>query len=150
MENGFHMLLYRVFHAQRACLRPWRAALGLGPGQPKLIAYLSKNGPCCQRQLAAYCEIDPAAVSRMLDALEKGGFVTRSADRTDRRTGAVALTDKGREAAAAWGRACGEMEQQMLRGFAPEEAARFAEYLRRARENLRAACPRDPEKEDAP
>ena len=37
------MLLYRAFHAQRSCLRPWRAALGLGPGQPKLIEYLGSE-----------------------------------------------------------------------------------------------------------
>ena len=55
-------------------------------GQPKLIDYLSRCGPCSQKQLADYFEIDPAAVCRMLDALEKGGFVTRGVDRNDRRT----------------------------------------------------------------
>lgn len=149
MESGFHMLLYRAFHAQRSCLRPWRAALGLGPGQPKLIEYLARSGPCSQRQLATYFEIDPAAVCRMLDALEKGSFVTRSAVKGDRRTGMVELTEKGRSAAAAWQHACGEMEQQLLQGFTPEEAERFAQYLRRARENLRAVQTR-PQKEDVP
>ena len=77
-------------------MRPQGAALGLGTGQPKLIDYLARSGPCSQKQLADYFEIDPAAVCRMLDALEKGGFVTRTAGRTDRRTGAVELTAKGR------------------------------------------------------
>ena len=95
MESGFHMLLYRAFHAQRSCLRPWRAALGLGPGQPKLIEYLARSGPCSQRQLATYFEIDPAAVCRMLDALEKGGFVSRGVDRNDRRADTIAITDNG-------------------------------------------------------
>ena len=149
MESGFHMLLYRAFHAQRSCLRPWRAALGLGPGQPKLIEYLARSGPCSQRQLATCFEIDPAAVCRMLDALEKGGFVTRSAVKGDRRTAVVELTEKGRSAAAAWQHACGEMEQQLLQGFTPEEAERFAQYLRRARENLRAVQSHR-QKEDVP
>ena len=149
MESGFHMLLYRAFHAQRSCLRPWRAALGLGPGQPKLIEYLARSGPCSQRQLATYFEIDPAAVCRMLDALEKGGFVARSAVKGDRRGGMVELTEKGRSAAAAWQHACGEMEQQLLQGFTPEEAERFAQYLRRARENLRAVQSHR-QKEDVP
>ena len=149
MESGFHMLLYRAFHAQRSCLRPWRAALGLGPGQPKLIEYLARSGPCSQRQLATYFEIDPAAVCRTRDALEKGSFVTRSAVKGDRRTGVVELTEKGRSAAAAWQHACGEMEQQLLQGFTPEEAERFAQYLRRARENLRAVQSHR-QKEDVP
>ena len=67
-------------------MRPQGAALGLGTGQPKLIDYLARSGPCSQKQLADYFEIDPAAVCRMLDALEKGGFVTRTAGRTDRRS----------------------------------------------------------------
>ena len=149
MENGFHMLLYRAFHAQRSCLSPWRAALGLGPGQPKLIEYLARCGPCSQRQLAAYFEIDPAAVCRMLDALEKGGFAVRSAGKNGRRTGTVDLTEKGRSAAAAWQQACSEMEQQLLQGFTPEETERFAQYLRRARENLRAVQSHR-QKEDVP
>ena len=42
-----------------------------------------------------------------------------------------------------------EMEQQLLQGFTPEEAERFAQYLRRARENLRAVQSHR-QKEDVP
>lgn len=80
MERTFHMLLYRAFHAQRNFLRPSLGELGLGPGQPKLLNYLMNRGPCRQRELADYFEIDPAAVCRMLDCLQKSGFVTRRAD----------------------------------------------------------------------
>ena len=52
MQESMHMLLYRAFHAQRNILRPYMRALGLGAGQPKLIAYLAANGPCRQRDLA--------------------------------------------------------------------------------------------------
>ena len=137
MERRFYMLLYRTYHAQRSVVRPRGAALGLGTGQPKLIDYLSRSGPCSQKQLADYFEIDPSAVCRMLDALEKGGFVTRSVDRNDRRTGAVCLTEKGSRAAAAWQQAAEEVEQQMLAGFTPEERQQFADYFRRAYRNLR-------------
>ena len=40
MESSLHILLYRAFHAQRNYLRPSLQALGLGTGQPKLLAYL--------------------------------------------------------------------------------------------------------------
>ena len=137
MEQQFHMLLYRTFHAQRSVMRPKGAALGLGSGQPKLIDRLARHGPCSQKQLAEYFEIDPAAVCRMLDALEKGGFVRRGVDKTDRRAGTVRLTEKGAQAAAAWQRAAAEVESQMLAGFTPEERAQFAAYLRRVYGNLR-------------
>lgn len=137
MERQFYMLLYRTYHAQRCVVRPKGAALGLGTGQPKLIDYLFRCGPCSQKQLAEYFEIDPAAVCRMLDALEKGGFVTRGVDRNDRRTGTVCLTEKGKCTAEAWQQAAEEVEQQMLAGFTPEEQQQFAEYFRRVYRNLR-------------
>lgn len=139
MERRFYMLLYRAYHAQRHAARPYGAALGLGTGQPKLIDYLSRNGPCSQKQLADYFEIDPAAVCRMLDALEKGGFVIRNVARNDRRTGTVRLTEKGAGAASAWQQAARDVEEQMLAGFTEQEKRQFADYFRRAYRNLKSA-----------
>lgn len=85
------------------------------------------------------CEatIDPAAVCRMLDSLEKGGFVARSAHQADRRADEVSLTPKGRAACAEWQACCRALEQEMLQGFTGEEARQFSEYLARAYHNLR-------------
>ena len=44
MQQTFHMLLYRAFHAQSSVLRPCLTKLGLGTGQPKILGYLSRNG----------------------------------------------------------------------------------------------------------
>ncbi|HIR93506.1 MAG TPA: MarR family transcriptional regulator [Candidatus Egerieimonas intestinavium] len=137
MEGTFYMLMYRAFHAQRNYLRSYLGETGLGTGQPKLISYLDSRGPCRQRDLAEYFEIDRAAVSRMLDSLERGGFVTHQADENNRRADLVELTDKGREAnriCQAHGR---EVEEAFVRGFSPEERERFAEYLSRAYQNIK-------------
>lgn len=144
VEQTFHMLLYRAFHAQRNALRPSLGELGLGAGQPKLLGYLRQNGPCGQRELADYCEIDPAAVCRMLDSLQKGGFVTRRADDQDKRRDLIALTQAGEAACAAWQERCRAMEEQMLAGFTPEERAHFAGYLGRAYRNLKAERGEEP------
>lgn len=136
MERLFHMLIYRTFHAQRSYLRPAVTELGLGTGQPKLLTYLSKHGPCSQKELASYFEIDPAAVCRMLDTLERNGFVNRLAG-PDRRGGQVQLTDAGRQVQKAWRDRCRTMEQTMLQGFSEEEKKAFSDYLSRAYRNLR-------------
>ena len=136
MERTFQMLLYRAFHAHRNRLQPCLRKLGLGPGQPKLLSYLSAHGPCRQRELAEYFEIDPAAVCRMLDALEKGGFVAREPDEGSRRCDRFSLTEAGQAATAAWKREGKAVEEAALRGFTPEERARFSEFLRRAYQNL--------------
>lgn len=137
MERTFHMLLYRAFHAQRHYLRPCLGEIGLEVGQPKLLTYLAGHEPCRQRELAEYFEVDSAAVSRMLDSLEKGGFVTRKMDEESRRSNLIALTDKGRQAQQQWQDRCRAMEGIMLRGFSDEEIARFADYLSRAWQNFR-------------
>ena len=137
MEHTFHMLIYRAFHAQRSALRPCLSELGMGAGQPKLLSYLNRYGPSSQRQLADYFEIDPAAVCRMLDALERNGLIVRSAAKRDRRSGLIELTDAGRAAQSAWEVRCKELEAQMLRGFTDEERAQFSQFLSRAYRNLR-------------
>ena len=111
MEKTFHMLLYRAFHAQRAALRPHMAELGLGPGQPKLLSYLAAHGPSRQKQLADYFDVDPAAVSRMVEGLRRGGFVTTRPDESSRRCELVELTEQGRarpgrNTAARWRSGC--------------------------------------------
>ena len=137
MERKFHMKIFRLFHAQRAELRPLGAALGLGAGQPKLLSYLSAHGSCMQKELADYFEVDPAAISRMLAALERGGFITRDAGAPRRRCGLVELTDKGRKAAQDWAECCERFDERLLRGFSDDERGQFAEFLSRAYRNHR-------------
>lgn len=137
--EDFHMRLMRAFHAQRAYLKPSVDGLGLGPGQAKLLVYLAVHGPSSQREVAGFFETDPASVSRMFDSLERSGFVT-SAPGRDRRTKALELTERGRDAATRWELACDDEQEVMLGGFSPEEEAAFADYLSRARANLRRAA----------
>lgn len=137
MERTFHILLYRAFHAQHNALRPYLTKLGLGFGQPKILAFLLRNGASSQRQLADYYDVDPAAVCRMLDSLQKGGFVSRRPDTADKRRDLIEITPQGQAVYAQWQDCCQAMEQQMLTGFSPQERADFSDYLARAYRNLK-------------
>lgn len=133
--TGFSNSLTRTFQSGRTRLRRRGAELGLGPGQPKLLVYLTLHGPSGQRELADYFETDPSAISRMADALVRDGFVT-SVPGHDRRARILAVTDRGRAAAITWDRVCWDEEQIMLDGFSIEERTAFADYLTRVRANL--------------
>ncbi len=149
--NDLHMSILRAFHAQRAKLRPFGASLGLGPGQPKLLSYLAMRGSATQRDIADFFGIDPAAVCRMLDVLDRKGFVHTSANPDDRRTKVLALTSAGRTAVRAWDGRCREVEAQMLRGLTADEASQLHELLARVTRNLRDESPEpEPEPEPAP
>ena len=84
MKVSFYMLLYRAFHAQRKCLRPFMAELGLAPGQPKVLLYLAGHDGCMQKDVAEHCDIEPATTSRVLDTLENNGERTGSCGKVGR------------------------------------------------------------------
>ena len=98
MQYAIHTLLSRTAHAQENFLRPHLKKLGLSPGQPKVLRSLAFLGACTQKKLAEYCDVDPSAICRMLDCLERDGFLERRPSPTDRRAGEVTLTEKGKRA----------------------------------------------------
>ena len=136
MEYAIHTLLVRTAHVQQNYLRPHLKKLGLSPGQPKVLRCLTALGPCSQKTLADYCEVDPAAICRMLDSMERDGFLRRQPSPTDRRSGTVVLTEQGREAFARWEAQCITLESAMLQGFTPEERQQLAGFLARAYRNV--------------
>ena len=77
MQYAIHTLLSRTAHAQENFLRPHLKKLGLSPGQPKVLRSLAFLGACTQKKLAEYCDVDPSAICRMLDCLERDGFLER-------------------------------------------------------------------------
>jgi DNA-binding MarR family transcriptional regulator len=136
--DDMHMLLYRAYHSQINYLRPRMAHLGLGPGQPKLLAYLAVHGTSTQHEMATYFEVDDAAISRMLDLLRQAGLV-RTTRGQDRRTKTVELTATGHGALAAWDSVCDGEQRVMLAGLSAEERATLAGLLARVHANLAAA-----------
>lgn len=133
-----HMRVMRVYAAQCGYLRPRAAELGIGQGQPKILVYVAAHGSVSQREIADFFELDPAAVSRSLDALERAGLVATAPGR-DRRSKAVTATERGLGTAHAWERVCDAEREVVLGGFTAEERELFMGLLARAHANLRAA-----------
>lgn len=135
--TDMHMLLVRAYHAQTNYLRAQMAHAGLGPGQPKVLSYLAVNGSSSQSEIARFFEMDCAAVSRMLDTLQKGGFV-HVFKGMDARTRLAELTDKGHAALSVWEDACDEADSISLSGLTEEERAVLAKGLARMHDSF--AC----------
>ena len=133
---SIHTLLMRTAHRQRGYLRPYLQEIGLSPGQPKVLRCLTWHGTCSQRKLADACEVDPAAICRMLDSMERAGLVRRQPAPGSRREGLVTMTDAGRQAFDAWERQCVQIDGQMLTGFSEQERSQFRDYLLRAYHNM--------------
>lgn len=91
--------------------------------------------------LARAAELNPGAMTRLLDRLEAKGLVARTADPTDRRALNIDLTDAGQ---AIWQdiNKCGERVRELaMAGMSDEERDVLTSLLERARDNLTSTEP---------
>jgi Transcriptional regulators len=68
----------------------------LTPSRTRVLWDLAANGPSAQHELAARLEMSPRNVTGLVDALESGGYVSRSPHPGDRRAIIVSLTASAR------------------------------------------------------
>mgnify|MGYP001461336377 CR=1 FL=1 len=137
MQIPFNLIVLKVFHAQKNKVRPLMNAVGLSPGQPKVLTFLALHGECLQKELAASCDIEPATISKLLNNLEENGLITRTGQEDDRRAIMIALTARGRtlfetEVEPRFAR----VNATSLAGFTEEEKRQFEHYLLRMYQNL--------------
>lgn len=136
MKTEFHFLLFKAFHAQRNHIRKDMQSYGLSPGQPKVLRYVAKNTNCMLKDIATYCDVEPATVSKILNNLEEQEMLIREVVKENKRAMSVSITPKGSKALALWETHCKEVEEESLKGFSVEEREQFQEYLSRMYENL--------------
>lgn len=136
MDTQLYMALYKAFHAQKNRARPRMKQIGLSPGQPKVLRYLSGQDGCMQKEIASALDIEPATVSQILNNMAKNGLVQRAAPLKRRRAESISITEKGRAVYAEWLDLCGAVQKEALCGFSAQEQAMFHEYLRRMYRNL--------------
>ena len=130
------MALYKAFHAQKNRTRPGMTAVGLSPGQPKVLHYLVRHDNCMQKDIACALDIEPATVSRLLDNMAQAGMIRRAEPGENRRAESISITQAGREAYARWDVLCTGVEADALRDFSAQEKEQFITYLGRMYRNL--------------
>ncbi|MFO1274688.1 MAG: MarR family transcriptional regulator [Sphaerotilus natans] len=97
--------------------------------------------------LARDLDVDPAAVTRMLDRLEVKGLVRRERSTSDRRVVQLVLTEAGREVAEKVPPVLVDVLNAHLAGFRPEEFEMLMSLLQRMLANgeaMRARAGGDP------
>ena len=132
-------LLVRVAHLHFARAMTLFQTVGLYRGQPPVLGALVQQEGLSHSELAARLHIRPATMSKMLDRMEKAGFVTRRPDPQDQRVSRVYLPEHGRAVAAQVDELIATMARDTFGGFSPEECALLAGFLERMRANLETA-----------
>lgn len=106
-----------------------RAGLKITPGQTGILFLLEKKSPRNMSELSGLLEMDNSAVTRIVDRLEKGGFVKRELNLNDRREFLVTITDSGLEQIIGAKTAVRDLNRKMEKKFSREELDRFRHVL---------------------
>lgn len=69
------------------------AEYGLSSAQWRLLVHVLREGSVSQARLADLLEIEPISVSRLIDRMQKSGWVTRQPDPGDRRVLRIVATE---------------------------------------------------------
>lgn len=81
----------------------------------RILLTLHECGPCSQKHLAERCRLDPASLTRQLQAMQKLGWIARAVDTRDNRLTNARLTPTG---------------QTVVDAALPKRAAFFEESLK--------------------
>lgn len=109
---------------------------GVYPTQHRLLMMLNHEPCCSQVELAEKFDVSAAAIAVSLKKLEKGGYITRVADRSDNRINQVNITDKGKDVICRSIRIFQEADRCFFTGFTDEEVRHFMEYMERIYRNM--------------
>ncbi|HEY4295550.1 MAG TPA: MarR family transcriptional regulator [Paraburkholderia sp.] len=105
--------------------------LGLTAQQIGVILMLSSRRASTPFELSRAMSYDSGSMTRLLDRLEKKGFVVRTRSDADRRMVKLELTPQGHEAARQLPGLGAAVLNEQLRGFSAEEHATLIDLLSR-------------------
>ena len=108
----------------------------LTPEQFILIDLLWNQGSMSQQQLADQMQKDKNSVTKLVDALERKGFVVREQNRQDRRSNTLVLTEKAEGLKPGAKQKGISILDKMLEGISEEELRSFLVTLRKLNNNM--------------
>jgi DNA-binding MarR family transcriptional regulator len=110
--------------------------VGLYRGQPPLLHALWDQEGLSHTELATRLEISPATITKMIQRMEKSGFVQRSPDPQDQRLSRVYLTPAGRAIRKEVEAIFIQIEAETFAGLSIEEKETLRNIYTRIQENL--------------
>lgn len=117
--------------------------LGLSRAQWSILAILSNHEGLSQSQISSELEIEKSTAGRLIDQVEKSGWIERRPIPGDRRLWSIHLTDQARQLLAEVESVILQTRTEMLRGLSAEQQQNLSEILQTVKSNLSAALELD-------
>ena len=130
-------LFAQICRLKHARIHTLLETLGLYRGQPSVLQALWEQEGLMHTELARRLQVQPATITKMLQRMEKAGFVERRPDPDDQRVSRVYLTDAGRAVRADVQQVWRQLEEEAFAGFTLEERVLLRRFFLQVRENLK-------------
>ena len=117
--------------------------LGLSRAQWSVLAILSNHEGVSQSQISQELEIEKSTAGRLIDQVEKSGWIERRPIPGDRRLWSIHLTDQARQLLVEIERVIMHAREDMLRGLSEEQQSTLTDLLRTVKLNLAGALELD-------
>ena len=140
-EESLGYWIFTAAYAIETALNEELAPLGITHRQVQILGALAAHGEASQTELADMLRIEPSGVVRLVDRMERAGWIMRSSDPLDRRRKIVRPTDK---VGPVWKRIKEHgmrARERGLRGLTPAQIETTRDVLRQIRQNLMGDSP---------
>jgi MarR family transcriptional regulator, organic hydroperoxide resistance regulator len=139
---GVHVALRRVTRLSHRLFHLVLAEKGGHPGQAICLWVLGQNEGISQRDLAERMHLAPPTVTTMLQKMERGGLLERSADENDQRVTRIHLTEQGRALGAELRSAHADYVETAFGGMSEKDRRELERLLDVLAEGLSSALAR--------
>ena len=117
-------------------LRELLEGLGLYKGQPPVLKALWEQDGMTQSDLADALDRSPSTITKMVQRMERSGFLERRPDPDDERVSRVHLTAMGRRVQSDVEAVFQRFAEEIFAGFTEEELASLYAMLQRLHRNI--------------
>jgi len=137
-------LLANVAHLHHLRAHQLLESLGLYRGQPPVLFALWEQEGLTQTELSQRMKITPATITKMLQRMEKSGFIQRRPDEHDQRVTRVFLTSAGRLIQSQVEQVWRTLQADAFKDFNEDDLATARNLLTRVLRNLSSATGENP------
>lgn len=106
-----------------------RDGVKITPSHSTILFSLLKNNPQSMNDLGKILHIENSTVTGLIDRMEKGGFVERTSDPTDRRKWNISITENGVREIKKAGKTIKRINEIIKDGHSKEDIEAFKRVL---------------------
>jgi len=140
-SESLDLLLAQICRLKHARVQALLETLGLYEGQPSMLRTLWAEEGQTHTELARRLRVQPATITKMIQRMQKAGFVERRSDPEDERVSRVYLTETGRAVQTDVRGVWHTLEKEAFAEFSGEERALLRQFFLQIRENLLRVTP---------